>query len=176
MADRVVENESAEVPEIPEALEKVLLFALDEGKARMSHVDDVVVPFTCLVVKDNLFIETHPGENAEECFNYARHTVQGARGAEAYAFCYDGYVDVDDGTVDALIAEGGIPGEAEGFAVCYLYETDEEGNVTYEDEPAYVGESPNFMCNLKVAADYDDSEIEERYLDDEDDDLQESTS
>ena len=37
MADREVENSSEEVPEIPEVLEKVLLFALDEAKNKMSQ-------------------------------------------------------------------------------------------------------------------------------------------
>lgn len=171
MADRVVENESAEVPEIPEALEKVILFALDEGKAKMSHVDDMLVPFTCLVIKENMFIESHPGDNAEECFNYAKHTVQGARGAEAYAFCYDGYVETDDGMMDALIAEGGVPGDEDGFAVCYLYEVDVEGKVSYEEEPAYVGQAPNFMSALKEADEYSDEEIDERYLEEDESEL-----
>lgn len=171
MADRVVENESAEVPEIPEALEKVMLFALDEGKAKMSHVDDMLVPFTCLVIKENMFIESHPGDSAEECFNYAKHTVQGARGAEAYAFCYDGYVETDDGMMDALIAEGGVPGDEDGFAVCYLYEVDAEGKVSYEEEPAYVGQAPNFMSALKDADEYSDEEIDGRYLEEDESEL-----
>lgn len=171
MADRVVENESAEVPEIPEALEKVMLFALDEGKAKMSHVDDMLVPFTCLVIKENMFIESHPGDSAEECFNYAKHTVQGARGAEAYAFCYDGYVETDDGMMDALIAEGGVPGDEDGFAVCYLYEVDVEGKVSYEEEPAYVGQAPNFMSALKDADEYSDEEIDGRYLEEDESEL-----
>lgn len=164
MADRIVENDSEEIPEIPEILEKVLLFALDEAKQKMSQGADVI-PFTSLVVKDNLFIETHPGDSPEECFNYAKHTVKGARGAEAYALCYDGFIDTDDGMMDALIAEGGIPGEDIGFAICYLYEIDEaSGQINFEDEPAYVGEAPNFMCDLKDAVEYADEEIDERYL------------
>ena len=73
MADREIENDSQEVPEIPEILEKVLLFSLDEAKEKMSQGAEVI-PFTALVVKDNLFIESHPGETAEECFNFAEHT------------------------------------------------------------------------------------------------------
>ncbi len=167
MADRIVENESAEVPEIPEILEKVLLFALDEAKQKMKQGADVI-PFTALVVKDNLFIESHPGDNPEECFNYAKHTVKGARGAEAYALCYDGFIDTDDGMMDALIAEGGVPGEDVGYAICFLYDMDEtSGEAEFEDEPAYVGEAPNFMCDLKDAAEYSDEEIDERYLDED---------
>ncbi|MEG0217607.1 MAG: hypothetical protein RR434_00215 [Raoultibacter sp.] len=147
MADRVVENENTEVPEIDETLEKVLLYVLEEARTKM-EAGAQVVPFTALVVKDNLFIESHPGESAEECFDFARKTVEGARGALAYAFCYDGYIDTDDGTKDAIIAEGGLAGEDQGVAVGYLYEVKEEAPV-FEAEPAYVGESPNFMAALK---------------------------
>ena len=166
MADREVENSSEEVPEIPEVLEKVLLFALDEAKNKMSQGADVI-PFTTLVVKDNLFIESHPGDSAEECFNFAKHTVRGARGAEAYALCYDGYIETDDGVMDALIAEGGIPGEEAGYAVGYLYTMEEGENPAFEEEPAYVGEAPNFMENLKTASEYSEDEIEERYLEED---------
>ena len=81
MADRVVENQDNEVPEIPEILEKVLLFSLDEAKQKLSQSNEVV-PFTALAVKENLFIENHPGESVEACFNAARHTVQHAQGAQ----------------------------------------------------------------------------------------------
>ena len=170
MADRIIETTAEEVPEIPDTLEKVLMFSLEEAKEKMAQGADVV-PFTALVVRENLFIESHPGESAEECFAFARHTVEGARGAEAYALCYDGYVEIDDGTRDALIAEGGVPGEDEGYAVGYVYTLDNEGRPTFEGEPAYIGEAPNFMADLKDASEYDDSEIDEKYLDDYDVDL-----
>ena len=102
MADRTVENASTEVPEMPDILEKVLLFALNEAKDKAEKGEDVI-PFTALVVKEDLFLESHPGESAEECFAFARHTVQGARGADAYALCYDGYIETDDGVKDALM-------------------------------------------------------------------------
>ena len=106
MADRNIENASTEVPEIPDELERVLVFALDEAKEKIEGGEDVI-PFTTLVVKDNLFIESHPGDSAEECFEAAEKNVRGARGADCYAFCYDGYIETDDGVKDALIAEGG---------------------------------------------------------------------
>ena len=168
MADRVVESSDVQVPEIPEILEKVLLFSLEEAKAKMLEGEDVI-PFTALVVKDNLFIENHPGESAEECFGFARHTVQNACGADAYALCYDGYVEIDDGAKDALIAEGGVPGEDEGYAVGFLYEENDDGQLVFEEEPAYIGESPNFMVALKTADSYSDDEIDGRYLEEDED-------
>lgn len=165
MADRTVESSDVQVPEIPEVLESVLLYTLEEAKEKMSQGADVV-PFTALVVKDNLFIESHPGNTADECFNLARHTVEHARGASAYALCYDGYIDVDDEQRDALIAEGGVPGADAGYAVGYLYSVDAEGTVTFEDEAAYIGEAPNFMIALGSADQYADADIDEKYLDD----------
>lgn len=146
MVDRVVEDEISEVPEIDETLESVLLYALGEAKKKLEEGEDVV-PFTALAVKETLFMETHPAETPDESFNAARHTVQGARGADAYAFCYDGYVDTDAGTKDALIAEGGIPGLPVGYAIGYLYEAPEEGegDIEIEAEPVYIGPAPNFM-------------------------------
>ena len=93
--------------------------------------------------------------------------MRGARGAEAYALCYDGYIETDDGVMDALIAEGGIPGEEAGYAVGYLYTMEEGENPVFEEEPAYVGEAPNFMENLKAASEYSEDEIEERYLEED---------
>lgn len=167
MADREIENDSQEVPEIPEILEKVLLFSLEEAKEKMAQGAEVI-PFTALVVKDNLFIESHPGETAEECFNFAEHTVKGARGADAYALCYDGYIDTDDGQKDALIAEGGVPGEDEGFAVGFLYTVGdgEDAEPVFEDEPVFIGAAPNFMGALRDASEYADDEIEAKYLED----------
>ena len=110
MADRVVENQDNEVPEIPEILEKVLLFSLDEAKQKLIQSSEVV-PFTALAVKENLFIENHPGESVEACFN----------------------------------------------------ECSEDGTVEFEDEPAYIGEAPNFMIALKAPGEYSDDEIDEKY-------------
>ncbi len=162
MADRIIENDSQEVPEIPEALENVLLFALDEAKTKMLEGDEVV-PFTVLAVKENLFVETHPGDNPTECYNLAQHTVQGARGADAYALCYDGYVETDDGNLDVLIAEGGVPGNLLGYAIGYIYTLDED-TIEFESEPVFIGDAPNFMGSLSTepfVAEEAEAEVEE---------------
>lgn len=162
MADRTIENDSTDVPEIPEELERVLVFALDEGKEKLESGVDLI-PFTALIVKDNLFLETHPGDDAEECFAAAEANVRGARGAGGYAFCYDGYIETDDGVKDAIIAEGGQPGADTGYAVAYLYAMDDGGAFTFEAEPAYIGEAPNFMEALKEPVAYGADEIDEKY-------------
>ncbi|MBB3171570.1 hypothetical protein [Parvibacter caecicola] len=168
MADRVLETMPEEVPELPELLEKVIIFALEEMKEKMEKGEDIV-PFTCLVVKDNLFMESHPGDTPDQCFADARHTVEGARGADAYAMGYDGYIETDEGVKDALIAEGGMPGDEAGHAVGYLYTVDADGNITFGEEAAYIGEAPNFMEGLKEADEYSPEEMDQRYVELEDD-------
>lgn len=144
MDERLVDKEEVEVPDIPEVLEQILLYCLDHGKNKLLENKEFV-PFTALAVKEDLFIETHPGDSTDECFDLARQTVEGVSGATGYALCYDGFLDTDEGDIDAIIAEGGMAGSPEGFAVCYLYEVDEQGNLLFEEEPAYVGHAPNFM-------------------------------
>ena len=171
MADRVIENDSQEVPEIPEELERVLVFSLDEAKEKVLGGEDLI-PFTALIVKDNLFLESHPGDSSEECFAAAEANVRGARGAGAYAFCYDGYIETDDGVKDAIIAEGGEPGADTGYAVAYLYTVGDDGSYNFESEAAYIGEAPNFMENLKEPVEYTEEDIEDKYTEIDEEDIE----
>lgn len=148
MAERMVDPE-ANAPEedIDDVLKTVIRAVLDEAAAKMEGGEEVI-PFTGLAVKENLFIETHPADDVEECFLAARREVEGARGATAYAFCYDGYIETEDGTHDALIAEGGLPGEEQAYAFGYLY--DDKG---VHRDIIYIGPAPNFMEKLKLELD-----------------------
>lgn len=166
----VEEMEELEIPEIPELLDKLFDFILEEGKDHMEQSGEVV-PFTVLAVKENLYIETYPGDTADECFQAAQDSVAAAGGASAYAFCYDGYVETDEGEKDVLIAEGGLPGCDEAYAVGYVYEVDDQGTVTFDDDLAYIGEAPNFMAELKDPSEYSDSEIAAAFPSDEASDL-----
>lgn len=152
MAERMVEPETtAPEEDIDDVLKTVIRAVLDEAAGKMEAGEEVV-PFTGLAVKENLFIETHPGDDVEECFLAARREVEGARGATAYAFCYDGYIETEDGMRDALIAEGGLPGEEQAYAFGYLY--DDNG---INREITYIGPAPNFMENLKLELDMEGS-------------------
>lgn len=147
MAHRTISQVPEGVPEINPMLEAVLLQALDIAREKLD-AKEPLVPFTALAVGETLFTETHPSEDPDECFRMAQHTVQNARGALAYAFCYDGYVETNEGELDAIIAEGGMPGDASGHAAGYLYAVEGEGDsleFRVEDQAIYIGEAPNFM-------------------------------
>lgn len=145
MADRVVDpDESVQVEDIDDALKTLIVTVLNEAADKV-EADEELIPFTGLAVKENLFIEEHDKDSVEDCYLAARQEVQGARGATAYAFCYDGYLDTDKGQMDAIICEAGLPGEENAYAFGYFY--DEDG---VEREITYIGLAPNFMEKLKL--------------------------
>lgn len=147
--------------EIDPTLESVLRYCLDDAKKRMEAGEEIV-PFSALAVDKTLFMEEHPGDDPSASFASARKTVAGARGAQAYGFCYDGFVEAEgiggDGIVqrDCLIAEGGTPGADYGHAIGLMYRTDDEGNLKFNDEPIYVSKALNYMVNLGGDGDEDD--------------------
>ena len=147
-------------------LESVLRYCLKDAKERMEK-GEVVVPFSALAVGETLFMEEHAADDPSESFASARKTVAGARGAQAYGFCYDGYIQVDTALEtnvqrDCLIAEGGTPGADYGHAIGLPYRVDKEGNLKFEAEPIYVSKALNYMVYLTPEGEEeDDLQIEE---------------
>ena len=137
-----------QVVEIPLLLENVLRFSINQARDRMLE-GEVIEPFTALAVGDTLFFEVQEGNTPDECFAAARATVSNAKGARTYGFCYDGFLDTDMGQTDAIIAQGGMPGEPYGHAIGLIYKVDKEGNLKFHNEPIYVGPCQNYMLTLE---------------------------
>ena len=138
--------------EIDPTLESVLRYCLDDAKKRIEE-GEAVVPFSALAVDKTLFMEEHAADTPAESFASARKTVAGARGAQAYGFCYDGFVEAEglDGQPiqrDCIIAEGGTPGADYGHAIGLMYKVDADGNVKFNEEPIYVSKALNYMVGL----------------------------
>ena len=144
MADRDIEVAPTEVPEIDETLETLLLQTLENAQDRYEK-SGVLSPYTATLI----------GGTTDECFAEAERTVEGMRGARAYAFCYDGYLDTDEGQVDAIIVEGAIADGQDGIAIGLLY-TEKDDTITFSEEPFYLGPAPSFLP-VKVAKIEDDS-------------------
>ncbi len=163
MSDNTVDSAEMEVPEINEELESLLIQVIEEAQQKMQQGEQVP-PFTAAIVGDSLFMESHEG-TTEECFASAKDAVRNAAGARAYAFCYDGYLDTDEGQKDAIIAEGGVAGEPRGVAVGMLYETEDEGSIaSFDEEIFYIDETENFLIDAAPAtvgdSDADNAETE----------------
>lgn len=154
MADRIVENYTNEVPDMPNALQTVLAESIKIGREKLEG-GEALEPFTMIAVSDKLFTEPTEGTSPDQCYANARHNVRGVRGASAYALCYDGYLDTNEGVKDAIIAEGGVPGAEKGFAIACLYESEaaakgDSNRAAYKfnADPSYIGPAPNFMADL----------------------------
>lgn len=141
-------TEDQQAPELDKTLEEVLIAALNEAKRVFLENNGELVPFTALASEGMLEIAPHGVGEVDDCFAAAERYVAASEGKDAYAFCYDGFVDTDDGQCDILIAEGGLPGEQEGHAIGLIYSLPEEegGEIEIDDEAVYVGPAPNFLA------------------------------
>lgn len=146
--------------EIPLILENVLRYSLNEARKRMED-GEPVEPFTALAVGETLFFEVQDGNTPDECFAKARATVRNAQGAKTYGFCYDGFVDLETGRADALIAQGGMPGEPYGYAIGLIYRTDSEGKLVFHKDPIFVGPCQNYMLSLTPFSDSEEEDADE---------------
>ena len=142
MADRTVDNDMQEVPQIDEMLESLMLQVMEEAQTKMEEGKELV-PMTAVVIGKSVFEETHSGD-IDECFASAQDTVKGMDNAAAYCFCYDGFLESDQGDIDCIICEGGRPGDAAGIALALIYHEGEEG-WEFEEEVAFLGDAPNFL-------------------------------
>jgi hypothetical protein len=142
----IVDLETEEVVEqtLDEVLERVLFFALDEAVQKQEQ-GGVVVPFTVLVKGEDLCVESHPGDEVDECFNAAESTVfKNALLVDAYVFCYDGYVELDDGEHDAIILEAAKKDDEVAQAYAFTYADDGDA-LTYAEALLGVGETNSFF-------------------------------
>lgn len=149
MADREIDQAAMpEVPNMPNELNHVLVYALNYGRDLVND-GKMIIPFTVLLIGDKPFLRHHEGASTTQCYQMAQHEVEGARGAQAYALCYDGYLETSDGPMDCIIAEGGVPGADTGYAIGYLYSLDEDGKPKIATTASFIGKAPNFMKDLK---------------------------
>ena len=148
---------TADAVELDEAndLDRIILFAFNEAMEKLEQGGELE-PFTIILHGENLHVETHPGEDVEECFESAALAVQQlAHVLDAYVFAYDGYVATDEGKRDAIIAERGMPGEelAEVFAVLYTLDEEGDGALDFEEGIYDLGLAASLLVEEEDAGD-----------------------
>lgn len=153
MEDREIDVNITEVPEIGDELLDNLVYALEEGKKIMLTAvhGESFAPFTAIVQGENVLMEAHIADDADVAFDAARAKVKAAQDAKSYAFCYDGFVETEQGDFDAIISEGGLAGTTEGHAIGLLYKTSgnaDAGELKFEfvGDVVYLGSAPNFFA------------------------------
>ena len=165
-------EEDQEIIEISEDMQKVIFYAFDEAEKKLGAVDGLV-PFTVILSGENLTIEEHSGESAEECRDSARRAIElDPASVDGYVFAYDGYVEPEEGEedeMDAIILEYAEADMDEALVLCRLYAEAEDGGFAVEEEIAIAGEVDSFIpedYRIEVDDDDDDDDDDE----DEDDD------
>lgn len=169
MIDRQIKN-CDDLSQIDDLLAENLAYALSQGKEILEEAKhgESFAPFTAIVLRDKVFLDPFSFEDAEASFEAASKLVSRAKGATSYAFCYDGFIETDEGCKDAIIVEGGLPSQEVGHAIAQIYEQSgdcEKGEVAYEflENVAYLGESPNFMKDLLLKEEYTDGDLDPRF-------------
>ncbi|MDR0347269.1 MAG: hypothetical protein LBH56_02715 [Coriobacteriales bacterium] len=141
-----------------EILERTVLYALEQAAEALSQAGSFE-PFTILIDGEELFIEEQPGNSEEDSYASARRAIyQMERICNAYVFCYDGYVDLEDGASDAVVAEFANKGDEKAQVVVMMYHL--HGDHYHFDETLYqVGEADTLFSNETAA------KTEEEYRD-----------
>lgn len=123
--------------QISENVQKAMEFAFDEAQGRLTSMRQSFDPFTVTVVDEGLEVNDHPAETPSDVRDSVKMLLAQDM-PEGYVFCYDGWVDTDDGRLDAVIAEVADRGAAEAFMLALIY-TMEDGEYTFETDYGYAG-------------------------------------
>lgn len=136
--------EAADIPEIDENLEILMIQTIDQARQRMEQ-GQPFIPFTAVLAEDTVYEDEHAGDT-DAIFESAKATVCGIENARCYAFCYDGFVETEDGSMDAIIAEGGVAGEAKGVTLGLLYEIKGD-KLSFDEGVCYIDETDNHLAD-----------------------------
>ena len=139
--------------EMDETLEQVVFYCLEEAKNKLSAGEDCV-PFTVVVdsAREQMFVESHPGEDVMTCRASAHSTVRTSSAFSThYAFCYDGFLMTDDGQVDAIIVEAATRDMDAAYVIGLSYE-EKPGGPEFSDTPAYIDDTELFYDAEAVKA------------------------
>jgi hypothetical protein len=144
--DPVSQEDIVETGELTdeEIVDRTILYAFDQAAEYLEQGGEFE-PFTIVVSGDELFIEEQPGETEEESFASARRTVyQMERLGDAYVFCFDGFVDLEDGHSDAIIVEWARKGDKLAQTIVKLYHL-HDNHYHFEETLYQIGEAESFF-------------------------------
>lgn len=116
---------------------KAMEYAFDEAQQRLVSIQQSFDPFSVIVVDEGIEINDHPAATPTSVRESVKMLLAQDM-PEGYAFCYDGYVETDNGQQDAVIVEVADRGAEEAFVLVLLY-TVEDGNYVFETDYGFAG-------------------------------------
>jgi hypothetical protein len=145
----VFEDEIAGELSEDDPIERAVFIALDEAATKLDEQGEFD-PFVIIVQGDELQIEEQSGDDEDMIIEEVKRTIfQMERVADAYIFFFFCFVELDDGTSDAIIAEYARKDGGEAQVLAWLYETHED-HVDFL-EPLYsLGNTQSFFSSAQV--------------------------
>lgn len=122
--------------EITDNVRRAMDYAFDEAQ-RLLSTNGGFMPFTVTVVDEGLELNEHSGETPDDIRESVKMLLAQDM-PEGYALCYDGYVETDEGTRDAIVVEVACRGAARADILAMLYIQDADA-YTFEPSYAYAG-------------------------------------
>ncbi len=158
--------------DISDNVQRAMDYAFDEAQQYLSS-NGGFQPFTVTVVDEGLEVNAHEGDSPDAI----RESVKGLLATdmpEGYALAYDGYIDTDDGTLDAIIVEVAGRGAAKADALAMIYTREADGSYTFDPTYGYIGSEAQLypagtkpiVSGLAMLEDEETSDAEE-FADDE---------
>ena len=130
--------------ELDDVLEELLAYCLSQAREKLEAGEELV-PFTAVVEGEQIFIEEHDGADTINCRLDAQATVKSASTfSDHYAFCYDGFLVTNQGTLDAVMVECADRDMDRAHAIALLYKTAADGKLEFADQPALAGDAESF--------------------------------
>ncbi len=153
--------------EMEENIQKILFYSLDTAASKLAE-NGSFDPFTTILAGEDVFVNSYPNGEDIDYYELAAQSVNViAHLAEAYVFCYDGYIELADEEIDAIIAEVGKKHEDQAFGFGLAYGYSEDGSFYTDEGMANLGEVENlFDPELveeaeMIQAAYQQSQLEE---------------
>lgn len=123
--------------QIGENVRKAMDYAFDEAQQRLSSMKQSFDPFTVTVVDTGLEVNDVSSVESSAAVRESVKMLLAQDMPEGYALCYDGWVDTDDGHLDAVIVEVCERG-GDALMLVLIYTID-DGDYIFEADYGFAG-------------------------------------
>lgn len=132
-------NPSEASLELTDSLRTAIDHAFSDARECIEQ-DGGMVPFSIICTSDGFVSSEHGGADVDAVYESVR-ALLAREMPESYVFCYDGYVELDTGRAEAIIAEVAKRGDDAAYLLAEPYEVREDGSRAFTEGYASAGEA-----------------------------------
>ncbi|OUP10484.1 hypothetical protein [Collinsella sp. An2] len=128
--------DGADALQAPDALELAISHAFWEARDLLNR-DGALMPFTVLCTAGGMEVADHPAATSDEVYEAVKNLLARVD-PDAYVLCYDGTLNADGCTTDAVVCEAARRTDAEAHLLALPYTIGDNG-YTFENACVTVG-------------------------------------